>query len=103
MNNSVPTCQRHVGGKALTPPVYKSLHASGAGFMAPRSIRFFMTELDPEIGISVNPFDMGSASAFCFVVSVSKLVGNDSSSPGFPPDDEQASATEVVDSSSGTI
>ena len=74
--------------------------------MAPRSIRFFMTELDPEIaeiGIYVDPFDMGSASVFCFVVSVSRLVGSDSSSPGFSPGDEQVNATAVLDSASGTI
>ena len=62
-----------------------------------------MTELDPDIGIFVNPFDMGSASAFCFVVSVSRLVGNDSSSPGFSPDDGQASGTAVLDSASGNV
>ena len=52
--------------------------------MAPHSIRFLMTELDPAIGIAMSPFDMGGASAFGLVVAVSRLVvENDSSYPGF--------------------
>ena len=72
--------------------------------MAPRSIRFLMIELDPEIGISVNPFDMGSASAFGLVITFSRLVENDSSSRGFSPNDEQmGDSAVVVDSASGAI
>jgi len=41
----------------------ESLYTSGAGSMAPRNIRFLMTETDLVTEISATLFDMGGASA----------------------------------------
>ena len=62
-----------------------------------------MTEPDPETGIFVTPFDMGSVSAFGLVITFSRLVENDLSSPGFSPNDDQMDDTSVVDSAGGTV